>query len=88
MNPAPHLVDKLPDVPLPQVVHHVLGREVAVRHSPAPHTTHSKKPVFPLQPAIPAKLGLGPQAGWGQKGTGSLRSDTSEQETCPQLPLP
>lgn len=41
-TPAPHLVDKLPDVLLPQVVHHVLGREEAVRHSPAPHTTLSQ----------------------------------------------
>lgn len=47
-----------------------------------------KKPVFPLQTHVPAVPGCGPQARWGQKGTGSLRSDAGEQETCPQLPLP
>lgn len=42
-TPAPHLVDKLPDVLLPQVVHHVLGKKRAVRHSSAQHTTISHK---------------------------------------------
>lgn len=40
-TPTPHLVDKLPEVLLPQVVHHVLGKKKAVRHSPAQHTTIS-----------------------------------------------
>lgn len=42
-TPAPHLVNKLPDVLLPQVVHHVLGKKKAVRHSPVQHTTISHK---------------------------------------------
>lgn len=90
---APHLVDKLPDVLLPQVVHHVLGSGEAVRRSPAQHTAISqKKPVFSLQTRCPAMPGFGPQAEWGQKGASSLEppvtSDTDELETCPQLPLP
>ena len=78
-NAAPHLVDELPDVLLPQVVHHVLGREEAVRPSPAPHTPVSQKEtLFPLQTPFPAVPGWRPWAGWGRRGPGSLRSHSGE----------
>ena len=51
ITPAPHLVDKLPDILLPQVVHHVLGMEEAVRCLPAQHIT--KKVSVPSADPLP-----------------------------------
>ena len=75
-NPAPHLVDELPDVLLSQVLHHILeGKGCEI--SPSPALLFPEKPSVPLQSPSLQSITLGSWKGASDGCTVVLGSPVS-----------
>lgn len=81
-NPAPHLVDELPDVLLSQVLHHILeGKGCEI--SPSPALLFPEKPSVPLQSPSLQSITLG---SWKGASDGCTVVLGSPVPTAPQPP--